>query len=226
MKRLAYFFICIIFINVSCTKTTHDVHFHGRITLDCNNQIAIKNCNVYISREYDTGTHHSQSVGTTLTDNDGYYSMITNVKQKGSFMHYVYSFSSSVDGNPASSFPQFNGFAESSDNDKDIEVNLNAERSKAYKFHIKNVSPVNSGDIFNSLIVSHLNYYNYPLFDLTNIANLLGINVDTTIYQFYLNQPLINYKYSYTKNGVLTSVTPVALAVPNCLDTVSVNIFY
>lgn len=225
MKRIDYFFICIIFINVSCTKTTHDVHFHGRITLDCNNQIPVKNCNVYIMREYDTGTHHSQTIGSTLTDNDGYYSMITNVKQKGSFMHYVYSFSSG-DGNPASSSPQFNGFAESSDNDKDIEVNLNAERNKAYKFHIKNVSPVNSGDVFNSLIVSHLNANNYPLFDLTNISNLIGTNVDTTIFQFYTNQDLIHYKYSYTKNGVITSVPPVALSVPNCLDTVNVDIFY
>lgn len=225
MKRLSYLFIYVIFINTSCTKTTHDVRFHGRITLDCNNQIPIKNCKIYISREYDTGTHHSQSIGNTVTDNDGYYDLIADVKQKGSFLHYDYGFGVG-DGKPASTYFQFGGSAQSYDNDKDIEMNCKAYSNKAYKFHIKNVSPFNSADVFNSLIVSHLNYYNYPLFELTNISNLTGINVDTTIYQFYFNQPKIDYKYSFTKNGVFTTIPPDTLSIPNCLDTITVNIFY
>lgn len=222
MKRLGYFLVCVILINVSCTKTTQGVHFHGRITFGCNNQIPIKNCMVGIGREYDTGTHQWQSIGSAVTDNNGYYSLITNVKQNGSFMSYDYGF-----GNPGapgtyySSSPQFWGGGESNDNDKDIEVNISAAGTKAYKFHIKNVSPVNSGDNLNSLIISNSSFY-----ELSNISNLIGANVDTTFYQFYFIQDNINYKYSYTKNGVLTSVPSVTITAPICLDTVSVNIFY
>ncbi len=225
MKQLAYFLVCIITINTSCTKTAQGVHFHGRITLDCNNQIPVKNVMLSITRVYDTGVHQYDAVGNIVTDNNGYYSLITDVKQPGGFMYYVFNFNTN-NVSSATSSPEFYGGARSYDNDKDIEVNVFAERSKAYKFHIKNVSPVNSGDILNSLIVSHLNYNNQPLVDFTNISNLAGTNVDTIIYQFYSNYSANSYKYSYIKNGILTSVPYDTLAVPNCLDTATVNVFY
>ncbi len=221
MKRISHFLICIILINISCTKTKRDVHFHGRVTLTCNNQMPLKNYKINISRFYDTGSEGAETIGTASTDNNGYYSLITNVKQKGSLMYYQYRDINGEIKTVSSSRQYWVGEAQTSDNDNDIEVNLEGYSNKAYKFHIKNVSPVNSGDVFNSLTVKRLNVNYY----LSNISNLIGTNVDTTTYQFYPGVQLI-YEYSYTKNGVLTSVPPDTLSIPDCLDTLNVDVFY
>ncbi len=219
MKRLGYFLICVIFISISCTKTTQ-VHFHGRITFACNNQLPAKNGTVHIYRGYDTGSSQAEVIGETATNNEGYYDLIAEVRQKGNFVEYVANFGTGP-GTSASTYIQFSGEAYSYDNDQDVELNGSAKNDIAYKFHIKNSSPFNSADVLNSFIVfNHSSPYN----ELTHIANLTG-NVDTVIYQFY-NTPKMNYNYSYTKNGVLTSVPADTLATPNCLDTISVNVFY
>ena len=200
-------------------RRTTQVHFHGRAVLAFNNQIPVKNSIVNIYRNYDTGQDQTERVAETVTNNDGFYEVIADVRQKGDFTGYQADFFPGAgDGISAA------GVGSVYNNSTDVQINAQLDNYKAYKFHIKNVSPYNSADVLNSFSVARLNFYNYPVAELTHISNLTG-NVDTVIYKFY-NDSKMNYAYSYTKNSIQTSFPGDTLATPGGLDTMLVNVFY
>jgi hypothetical protein len=216
MKKLSYSLIGIVLLSVSCTRKIDNVYFHGRVTLDCNNQPA-KRVGITIKRLYDTGQEGIEQVGTAVTNDDGYYSFVADVWQRGTF--YGYELSVYAGGN-SSFHDKFFGTITSMNNSKNIAIDYQARPLKAYGLHIKNTSPTNSMDVFNSLIVSREN--GKPTNE-TVIFNISGSNVDTTIYSLYASE--ITYKYSFTKNGILTERID-SISNPNCLDTLIVNVFY
>lgn len=214
IKQLGCLIIYVVFS--SCTKTKDGVHFHGRITLDCNNSQPASNVTVFIKRFFDRGVQDANDVGTTVTDNDGYYSLIADVKQEGNFEHYELSGGSAK----TSSLPAFNFVAQSYDNSDNVEINCEAQTTKTGSFHIKNTTPYSSSDILNSLII----YWNNGINSDTIVKSLVGTNVDTTVFSIYESQ--ITYRYSFTKNNVLTQVPDTTILDPNCLDSLSINVFY
>src|SRR6187402_707056 len=82
-----FIFVMIIFIS-SCKKLWPlNATFHGRITYECNGA-PVQGMEVDIYRHFDTGREGSSKVGTAVTDNNGYYTLETKVKQEGSFRYY------------------------------------------------------------------------------------------------------------------------------------------
>jgi hypothetical protein len=216
MKHTSCFILCLSIIFASCTKTKEDVHFHGRITLDCNNNLPVKNASVDIFRYYDTGMEEVQFIGTALTDDSGYYSLIADVKQKGVFMYYgIYILSKD------SLYPISGGNTESNDNSTNVEINFQSDREKTYGFHIKNTVPFDNNDVFDSLLISRSDspgsFHNY-------FGNLIGSNVDTTFYTHSTTQ--IVYKYLFKKNNITMTSSETTISNLNCLDTLNINIFY
>ncbi len=219
MKRITHIALCLILFSTSCKKKVNDVHFHGRVTVGCNSQVPVKNQQISIFREFDTGSYQSEKVGTAVTDNNGYYSFFADVDQSGSFRHYLLNESGGytllLDQNAIC-------FGITGDNSADVELNATAILAKAHGFHIKNVTPFNTADNLNSLVIwDLLGTYDYD----TIISNLNGENVDTVIYRFFTGDPPVYCKYSYTKNGFPKSSVD-SLSSPNCLDTLTANIFY
>lgn len=227
MKHFLYLFAVALLLNSSCTKTARGVHFHGRLTLKCDPSYPLRNCTIRIHREYDTGSHKGETIGNVTTDNNGYYDLIKDVSQKGSFMDYSYSFSLGNSLGAVNTEPIFSGLAYSYKNERNMEVNLQAETTIAYKIHIKNVSPINAADELTSFYVTQLDYSNNPHRNIISVNNLSGTSIDTTFYQFYFYASFnYTYEYSYKKNGITTTVPAVPLVKPSCTDTVSVDVFY
>ena len=219
------FVVCTMLFIVSCDKNPDEVHvpylvhFHGRITVGCNNQIPVPNSQIAFHRLWDNGISRSDFLGHATTDDDGYYEFTAEVKQDGYFKRYILN-----DYGSSDLLERTYACHEETDSDtKDVELNGLAGAGKAYGFHIRNVSPFDNADILNELVVwiSPSNSSEQPI-----ITNLAGTTIDTTIYRFI--HPILsgNYEYSYTKNGVLTVVPLDTLPYPNCLDTAIVEIFY
>ena len=224
MKTFTYIILIIILFNYSCKKESSQFHFHGRVTAACDNQTPIANCNISIIKEYDKGQTFSVTVGTAFTDNDGYYSLETSVPQDGKLIGYKYIYDNFNDiDTPGADNLFFYDTDYSSIKENDVDVNLSAQNFKAYKFHIKNTNPVNSDDEFNSLIIYN-DGENDP-YELFAETDLYGINIDTTIIKFFW-KPSLQYKYSFTKNNVLNDIPLEAIPNPNCLDTLTIDIFY
>jgi len=218
MLRLFFYTLLVAELFSSCTKKEHNVHFHGRITLNCNNQMPISNQEVEIYRVY----YYAKSnlVGITRTDANGYYSLISDVDQPGEFVQYVMN----TDVSPKHISPErhFSGQTIYQSEFNDVEMNCQVECGKAIGFHIKNISPFNEADNFNFLI---LDFVLGESRKDTTISNLTGINVDTVIYRF-LNVYCNTYRFTFTKNGNSTISSHDTFPLPNCLDTSLVEILY
>ncbi len=214
LKQLRYLMICLFF--VSCTKTIDDVHFHGKITLDCNNQLPAKNVTVTIYRYFDRGLHDAVLIGKTTTDNNGNYFMITDVEQKGKFEYYGLN----VFAPGTIIYPEYFCYAQTNVNSTNIEMNCQAKPLKVFGFHIKNASPFNTFDVFNSLII----FRESTFYVDTVLHNIFGTNVDTTLY--LSRQSPLKFKYSFTKNSILTSTPDTTISNWGCLDTLIVNLRY
>ncbi|MCK5856829.1 MAG: hypothetical protein KAG64_05025 [Bacteroidales bacterium] len=212
MKRLSFLLLFFIVFSYSCKKN-NEVHFYGKIALDCQNQIPIKNCTVEIDRIYDTGRSRVENIGSVVTDNNGKYSLVTSVSQRGSLQFYRCRIVSS----------QYTGGAsESYENGDEIEMNITLPKACTYKFHIKNTAPSNSGDVFEDLQVSDEYGKNMKII----ASNLGGANVDTNVYQFYDDPGWKVFKYAYSINGYPMMVDLDTLPATNCSDTVTVDVFY
>ena len=191
------------------------IHFHGKITYNCN-QEPLRNTYLAIYREFDTGTLNADFVTGCLTDENGFYSKMSEVKLRGSLVHYDII----VKGN--SPFLGSQGFCTSGKVSDDIEINCELKPRKAYSFHIKNVSPFNNLDLFNTLTISYPESSFHP--DVI-ISNLLGMNTDTIVFINRYSSPLY-YSVAYTKNGLYTETLLDSINSPACLDTMQVDIFY
>jgi hypothetical protein len=208
---IAYLILCLTLF-VSCTKTKNNVHFNGKITIDCNNHQPVANATITIERYYDTGTQDASNVGTTLTDNDGYYSLVTDVKQKGGFEHYRIIIDAA----------DFTGTETSNNNSDNVEINYEHEPQKTYKFHLKNTSPFNSSDILHYFVI--LGSGNYQFITDTIVTKLIGTSVDTII--LIKKNYQISYSFSFTKNNTLTTNPTVTISNASCSDTTQINTFY
>src|SRR5689334_10689209 len=71
----------------SCKKTLHDVTFHGHILAQCDSS-AVGNFSIEIIREYYKGGEQSDIVADATTDNNGNYSVVTDIDDKGNFEAY------------------------------------------------------------------------------------------------------------------------------------------
>lgn len=213
MKSFTLFIFLITIIFFSCTKKKI-VHFHGRVVFECN-QEPVRNTGVEIHRYYDAS--QGEFIIGGKTNYDGYYSMVSEVDETGSFDNYKLFIISS------NSTPYLKnlGAFESHNNSNNVQIDGLYQPAQAYSFHIKNVSPFNSNDIFSGLKV-----FLTPHDQLSIIApNLYGTGIDTTIV-YFLDYPILFYSYSFTKNGILTSSPLDSTSAANCLDTSRVDIYY
>ena len=211
MKRYRYIFLFFLLSTYSCTKVNQDVHFHGRVVFDFPSNAPLSNWGVIIERIFDNGQSQVAIIGQAKTDNNGYYSLVSNVRQIGEFKYYKCRLASTV------------GEDVSYDNGDDIEMSIIYPKVCFYKFHIKNVAPAEGGDVFTSLNVSIQDYNKMePL-----ISNLYGANIDTSVCIFYAYPKGKVYKYYYSINGVSMSSPLHKLAQPNCTDdTLLIDVFY
>src|SRR5436190_20104707 len=114
---LLLFTICMIFI--SCTKELDDVTFHGRVVLECD-QTPIANAKIIIYRDFDTGREGTSYIASTISDDDGYYSITSDVEQKGSFRRYSYHV-----GFNSNNYGYYAGYPTNhQDNSKDVEQKI------------------------------------------------------------------------------------------------------
>src|ERR1041385_6671801 len=183
MKKNILLFLSVSFLVSSCKDdySTHIVRFHGSIILGCDST-PVSNASVEIYRTYDTGSGHSESIGYHLGGGVNLAS-------------YTISFS----GEP-------NNYVNESTSD--VLIDGLAVSKSPITYHIKNVSPINSNDLFNELsFKANLDPSNaIGYYSLVN--NLYGTAVDTSVtfsQSFLLSdnqQSLIRYRY--TKNSVLT----------------------
>ncbi len=223
MKLSGYFILFLILINLSCEKASPEVYFHGRITLDCNNQIPAKNCNLTISQEIDEFKNKRESIADWYTDDDGYYAFKINVKQYNTFKCYTLQASGS--SYVGSNYVYYGGSASTTDDDSDIELNCSIFPFQYFKFHIKNTNPVNDFDVLNSLQVFESGN-EVPIYELSDYNKYTGIDVDETIVKYILRKTTLVYKYTVTKNNLTTTSTLEALPQSNCMDTLLVDVFY
>jgi hypothetical protein len=201
-------------ITSSCKKTSN-VSFHGQFTFDCNNQ-PVKNLLIQVFQVYNTsGSLNMTYLGSTATDNNGYYSMVGEVSDNGSFNYYSLYISS------GDSSPFINNATEYKiyQNKKTIEMSFQVKPRNAFSFHIKNTTPLNNSDMFNSLTLTSSQGYQ------TLISNLAGVNIDTTVYVFH-DVNSFYFNYSVTKNNILSQLPNDSLIQANCLDTLKININY
>ena len=219
MRRIKNLLLISILFSLSCAKSNEDqgneVHFYGRITLDCNS-IGIPNVSVSIHRYYDTGQHQAETVAFGVTDNNGYFSVKEDVMQSGSFERYEMH----ANAVETALYPEIYGSVISHSNSEEIEFNLQVQSFKLYEFHVKNINPVNNFDKLNYLLVC----WNQNLSNDTVIKNLNGTNVDTVIYVNYFYS-ITNGIFSYTKNNQSFSID-TAIAHSGCNDTLKLNVFY
>jgi hypothetical protein len=202
MFRITFSVIIATFA-ISCTKT-ETRHFHGRVYYCDNTPKA--NTSITIYREFDTGMEYAEAVGGCITDANGYYSFIAEVKLKGSLKYYK------ID---IGHFGCINNHEQ-----QDIEINCELSFKKNYLFHIKNIQPFNNNDTFDSLLIipgSDTSFFQFVC------GNLNGQNIDTIINISTNN--LWRIKTSFTKNGIRTANIDT-LDIPNCKDTLITNIFY
>lgn len=205
--------------NNSDTITADSVHFHGRIMTFCDSLIPVPHTEVNFHRAYDNGISRSNYLGSTYTNIEGYYSFITEVPSEEVFDAYI------LNIYPENTIMnrQYVAHEESFNDLKNVEINAFAFPGSAYGFHIKNINSFDSNDKFNSLTAYFIDNagYAHPI-----ITNLISPNVDTIIYRFFSPYHSVSYDYSYTKNGILTTIPIDSLVNQNCLETLTVEVFY
>jgi hypothetical protein len=211
-SRFLFFFSIMSFF--ACTKS-NEVHFYGRISVDCNNQ-GVPNVSITIQRVFDTGMHDYSTVGYAITDMNGNYSVIEDVKQEGGFMYYAISVH-----NAPGSIPKIDAEVTSGNNSGNVEINYQSFEKKHFSFHVKNTNSFNGADHFNFLSINR--YPDLSRYD-TLFRNLHGSNVDTVINSTLFYQ-VTNCIYSFTKNNQTTSID-TAISHPGCSDTLKLDIFY
>jgi len=207
LLKLNFLLVIMSLLFYSCTKKT-SVHFHGRVVYQCNGQ-PFRNGNLQIIRGYDDGTYHDDVIGNGTTDNAGNYSLIIDVSQKGSFRGYVlllenapYNTSSAIGG--------------SNNNVQDVLMNGVVGSFNFIKLHIKNTTPYDNYDMFDTLKSS----VSFPF-----VLRLRGMNVDTTItLGDNSSASYFYYNYSFTKNGITSYKSDSVLEL--CMDTAKADLFY
>ena len=203
-----------ISIFCSCTKK-RTIHFHGRITYKCDGS-AVKNITISIIRLYDAGSHHSENIGQTTTDNNGYYSLVADVSETGSFEGY-HGYSEN-----------FNLSGGSENTSTDVLMDFPISNIAHLSFHIKNISPFNNSDLLDTLAVTiYPTSLDYPSMSLVgnHSMNLVGTNIDTILSSNLNNDnPYYYFYYSSFKKGIRMDKFDSIPAV--CFDTTRINVFY
>ncbi len=225
MKAASIFLTILILINFSCTKfdKSQEVYFHGRITLDSNNQIPAKNCNFTIYQEIDEMKNKVESISDWYTDDDGYYGFYTNVKVYNSFKNYFMRVSDQIiiDGQNR----PFYGEVYTTENGSDIEINYSIFKNQNFKFHFKNVNPFNDFDYISRFQVFE-EQDDMLVYEFYTMQSLVGVNVDLIFDKTLLSNNPLFYKYTVKKNNIETTSDLIAMPQPNCVDTVLMDVFY
>ena len=182
----------------TCKKGDDKVHFHGRVTSPCNGS-PIAQASVEISRDYNSqwvGSTQSNNLGTVTTDNNGYYSSITDVPDDGTFREYKF-FVRNSSGH-------YIGSASSTEGGTEITANVIIYETNVLSFHIKNLTPYNSNDQFDTLKIKRNDYSNnyYEYIFNSYYGAIKGMNVDTTIYDSTFWELTKIIHYCWTKNGI------------------------
>jgi len=212
-KFLSLIFIVSIFI-ISCGKKTRNVHFYGKAWVECDGS-PVRYEEVKITVFFDGGMSSSSEVATALTNENGEYSVVSDVEYAGIFEHYEIVLTNKK---YASGHPSISG---NSENSHDVNCDFPSfEFSKAH-IHIRNTQPIDSNDYFDRFYYSSDSnnfFYSYQALELQ------GTGVDTTIIRDVVPGRLY-YKYSYSKNGIY-SVSPVSFFDVECRKDVYVDIYY
>ena len=200
------------------------MHFHGHVINGCTGE-PVANVQFEIGLDYDIGHEEREQLGALKTDSNGYYELIVDVPKKRGFDYYY----TLTIGQQY--WVQITHTENATADSKDVLMDGVAAISQPFKFHIKNVSPVNSLDSFKYLKwFDGLGTSWFIINDANFIGNiwyqhLNGANVDFP-YSYSLNviSPVSYFEYSFKKNGVTTVLLDTVQI--SCLDTTRVDIFY
>jgi hypothetical protein len=199
----------------SCSRL-EVVYFHGRVTYDCTNK-PLSNIQLRISRFFDTGTEDAETVGEVVSDENGYYSLMTEVNQRGALIYYT------VEATTHPDVPEgYYGYGmHSHHNEKyDVRIDLKLPARHRYSIRVKNFLPLNNNDNLDQLMVEiPAKQYSQVL-----VSNLAGTSVDTTINLKFFSSP-VYFKYSFTKNGIQT-IREDSVFAQDCIETATAGAFY
>lgn len=214
-------------IGIFCLSSCHkdfpiQVTFHGKVTYQCDGS-PVKGLKVEIVRGFDTGREGNSHVGDAITDGNGQYYLDTKVEREGSFRYYELITTGYIDPKPPYFIVQ--GIVEKyrGEDLEDVEINTSIPSYRILRFHIKNISPVDSSDLFKG-IDQVIYYYSNPVHSNLCNVNLSGESIDTTIIIPSEASDTLHYEYYFKKNGQEFAVNDSVLTI--CNDTLFRDIFY
>lgn len=211
MQIRKLFCLCIFSIAFSSCTKKENVLFHGRVAL-CDGT-PLPNMQVSITRDYYKGHDDKQSIGSTITGADGFYALNEDVELPGKSGWYRVMLSDTLH-----LYLETNQ-TDPSDKNSNIQTDFILRNPYVAKCHIKNVSPSNDNDVFDSLT-----YYENALYrHIPIVYNLGGTSVDTTLI-ISIRAEKVDLEYTYTKNGI--TITKNDTLTPACSDTAYMDIFY
>ena len=180
MNRLISLFLILITFT-SCLKL-QNVHFHGHIVNGCTG-LPAANFQFQIGLDYDIGHEEREQLRTLKTDSNGYYELIVDVPKKRGFDYYY----TLTIGQQY--WVQITHTENATSDSKDVLMDGVVEISQPFKFHIKNVNPINNLDSFKYL----------KWFDSSGCCSQFIIDtyfVGDIWYQ-HLNGANVDFPYSY-----------------------------
>jgi hypothetical protein len=198
---------------VSCDKKIKNVHFYGRAYLECDGS-PIVNEEVRIDVMFDAGVSASNLVATTITDGNGNYSVMTNVRYDGSFENY------SIRLTNQSYYPRASQISGNSEESHKVGCDLPCGKYNKANFHFKNTQPpIDAGDVLYNLYIS----YDSSTYS-QHYLNLQGAAIDTII-PLNFSVGKIYYKYDFKKNGI-EDFSPVSYFDVECNADANIDVFY
>lgn len=229
MRKLLIISLLHVTFLLSCKKTIlHDVHFHGIVTFSCDSSPA-NQIQLQVIRKYYKNGSNNDIIGIVTTKSDGSYDLNTEIDDVGSFEGYFLQFAS---GSPQRKITS-DLLDASIGNSKDVVLNAKISVTNPFRFHIKNFTPYDNNDLFNTLLF-HPDGFTPDVYD-TIISSVMGNSLHgTTVDLLFDTLALHNYndnntsifcfKFTFTKNNIYHEIFDTAWA--SCFDTTYVDIFY
>lgn len=218
-KILLRLLVATCFFFSSCEKKTREVHFSGRAYVTCDGS-PVRNEEVKIYVNYTGGMSGSGFVTSALTDENGNYSVTSDVEYEGTIDNYWVFLSNGqyTPNTPAGT----NNISGNTGDSRDVHWDLPSYQIVCTRFHIKNVAPFDANDVLTGYYYST----DSTAFTWVHALDLHGAAVDTFLTDLdCAGSGKIYYKFTYTKNNIALS-TPVNSFEFQCRSVVEVYVPY
>jgi hypothetical protein len=218
--KFSHTFFCCLIILSSCQKDWNAT-FQGRLVYACDGTTPVRGMLIDI---HQTDAHDEGWLCHATTDENGYYSVATDVSDFGKHDY----FSLSCNGFAYDTVPIYpivirgKTLATSHSTSSVIVMNGTLNYYQTIQFHVKNIDLHGPGDAFTELRQIFSNG------DLGKnlLTEILYGSIDTVLYLYHAEEARpFKFKFSSFKSGDFTSVES---SVPNsdCFSTLSADVFY